>query len=56
MDKSDKFVRKIKNKEYEVWYSEFNRCWLLVRNNLTILDAGEKDDMINKLNSIKNGN
>jgi len=48
----EKINKTVDNKLYEVWYSEFNKAYLLVRNNLTIIDAGEKEDMIRIFNAL----
>lgn len=46
---TEHFSKRVGKILYEVWYSEFHKCWLLVRNDLTILNAGEKQQMLNKL-------
>lgn len=51
MKTTEKLTKTVKGKTYELWYSEFNECWMLVRNNLTILDAGDYEPMLQKYNS-----
>lgn len=44
MDRTLKFKKQSnihKNTTYELWYSEFNCRWMIVKNNLHIIDAKE---------------